>query len=194
MVVTDAADVCAGLADEANAATLYSLLLPYEQQHIIAHALAPYHGPVSLTLGRLAKVLGDPTTAVEHLRSARESAEDLHALPTKAYVLAELAGLEPIRSRTRRELAAGALNLAGRLGMAPLVDQVEALLWSGDGRPVLTQREAEVAGLVAQSLSNAEIARRLTLSERTVENHVSRTLTKLNLTSRTALALWHERR
>lgn len=54
---------------------------------------------------------------------------------------------------------------------------------------MLTPREAEVTGLVAQGLSNAGITRRLTLSERTVENHVSRILTKLNLTSRTALAL-----
>ena len=139
-------------------------------------------------------MLGDPTTAVEHLRSARQGAEDLHALPTKAYVLAELAALEPIRSRMRRELAAVALELAKRLGMAPLVDQVEALLRSGDSDSVLTPREAEVTALVAQGLSNAAIARRLSLSERTVENHVSRILIKVDLTSRTALAVWHERR
>ena len=194
MTVVDAADVCAWLADEANAAALYEILLPYEHLHVFAHAHAPYQGPVGLALGRLARVLGDVNMAGEHLRSTRGRAEKLHALPTKAYVLAELAAIAPIRSRARRELADDALELAGRLGMAPLVDQIEALRASGDGDPVLTPREAEVTALVAQGLSNAAIARRLFLSERTVENHVSRTLSKLNLNSRTALALWHERR
>jgi DNA-binding CsgD family transcriptional regulator len=194
MMVADAADVCAWLSDESHAATLYATLLPYEHQHIIPHAHTPYEGPVGLALGRLARVLGDLTTAGKHLRSTLAAAEGLHALPAKAYVLAELAAVEPARSRARREHADGALDLARRLGMAPLVDQVEALLGPGEGDPPLTPREAEVTALVAQGLSNAAIARRLSLSERTVENHISRILLKLDLTSRTALALWHERR
>ena len=109
-------------------------------------------------------------------------------------MLAELAAVEPIRSRARREHADAALEVARRLGMAPLVDQVEALLGPREGDPLLTPRETEVTALVAEGLSNAAIARRLTLSERTVENHVSRILLKLDLTSRTALAVWHERR
>ena len=139
-------------------------------------------------------MLGDLTAADEHLRSTLARAEEVHALPSKAYVLAELAAVEPTRSRARREHAHGALELARRLGMAPLVDQLDALLGSGEGDPVLTPREAEVTALVAQGMSNAAIARQFTLSERTVENHISRILSKLNLTSRTALALWHERR
>lgn len=194
MAVTDAADVCVWLVDEPNSATLYRLLLPYEDHHVVANAHAPYQGPVSLALGRLARVLGDLSMAAEHLRFARDSAEDLHALPTKAYVLAELAALEPIRSRKRRELAAVALELVERLGMAPLAEQVDALLGRADGLALLSPREAEVTRLVSEGLTNAQIARRLTLSERTVENHVSRILNKLDLRSRTALALWHERR
>ncbi|MBK9477054.1 MAG: response regulator transcription factor [Tetrasphaera sp.] len=80
------------------------------------------------------------------------------------------------------------------MGLAPLIDQASALLGSGEGDLVLTAREAEVTALVAQGMSNAAIARQFTFSERTVENHISRTLSKLHLTSRTALALWYQRR
>jgi len=194
MAIADGAEVCAWLEDESGAARLHATLLPYEHQHVIPHAYAPYQGPVGLALGRLARMLGDPVAAGEHLRSTLARAEEIHALPWKAYVLAELAALEPARSRARREHADRALELARRLGMAPLVDQLETLLGPGQGDPVLTPREAEVTALVARGLSNAAIARHFTLSERTVENHVSRILSKLNLTSRTALALWHERR
>jgi len=51
----------------------------------------------------------------------------------------------------------------------------------------LTRREAEVADLLAEGLSNAAIAEQLTLSQRTVEHHVSAVLTKLDVPSRHAV-------
>jgi DNA-binding CsgD family transcriptional regulator len=53
---------------------------------------------------------------------------------------------------------------------------------------VLTARELEVAWLVADGLTNAELARKLTISPRTAAVHVSNILTKLSLSSRTQVA------
>ena len=52
--------------------------------------------------------------------------------------------------------------------------------------PELSDREREVLDLVARGLDNAQIARRLTLSPKTVRNHVSSVLTKLGLPDRSA--------
>lgn len=54
----------------------------------------------------------------------------------------------------------------------------------------LTQRESEIARLVADGLTNREIADSLTLSVRTVETHVDRILNKLGFHNRTRLASW----
>ena len=54
----------------------------------------------------------------------------------------------------------------------------------------LTEREREVVRLVAQGRSNAEIARELVISDKTVKTHVSNILSKLNLEDRTQLAIY----
>jgi DNA-binding NarL/FixJ family response regulator len=53
----------------------------------------------------------------------------------------------------------------------------------------LTEREIDVLRLIAQGLSNSDIAKRIYLSEGTVRNHVSAILSKLNLADRTQAAV-----
>ncbi|MGQ4599819.1 protein kinase domain-containing protein [Nocardia sp. R6R-6] len=54
----------------------------------------------------------------------------------------------------------------------------------------LTKREREVAELIAEGLTNKEIASRLVISPRTAQGHVEHLLTKLEFTSRTQIAAW----
>ncbi len=54
---------------------------------------------------------------------------------------------------------------------------------------LLTQREREVAALVARGLSNRGIADELVVSSRTVEHHLESIFRKLSLSKRTQLAL-----
>ncbi|WP_218027381.1 LuxR family transcriptional regulator, partial [Nocardia vaccinii] len=60
---------------------------------------------------------------------------------------------------------------------------------SGPG-VVLTKRERQIADLVAQGLSNKQIAAKLVISQRTAEGHVEHILTKLGFTSRAQIAAW----
>ena len=61
------------------------------------------------------------------------------------------------------------------------------------GRSPLTDREMEVAALVAEGLTNKEVATRLGLSVRTAENHVLNVMNKLGLDNRAQVAAWFTR-
>jgi len=64
---------------------------------------------------------------------------------------------------------------------------------SAKAASALTPRELDVLKLVAQGLSNTEIAQRLILSEHTVHRHLANILRKLDLSSRAAAAAWGTR-
>jgi DNA-binding NarL/FixJ family response regulator len=60
------------------------------------------------------------------------------------------------------------------------------------GKPDITElslRETEVLKLIAEGLANKQISARLSLSEKTVKNHISRIFSKLNISARTQAAV-----
>jgi DNA-binding NarL/FixJ family response regulator len=64
---------------------------------------------------------------------------------------------------------------------------------AGEAFPALTPREAEVLELLAQGMSNDEIAGRLVLSTGTVKSHVKHVLGKLGVSNRSAAAARYRR-
>ncbi len=94
--------------------------------------------------------------------------------------------------RYNKAFEAGAnLDREGAVGLALGKKVARDARPATDRRPdPLGKREREVATLIAEGLSNKEIATRLFLSERTVETHVYNILNKLGFNSRVSIASW----
>jgi DNA-binding CsgD family transcriptional regulator len=151
-----------------------------------------------LAAGRVRAVEGDERGAA-HLKRALERLAELD-LPLEA----ARAQLELARALARGAPEAAvaeagpALASFERLGATRDADAASGLLRqlgaAGRGFPKrsggLTQRETEVLSLVAEGMSNAEIAERLWISRRTAEHHVANILSKLGLRSRAEAAAY----
>jgi predicted ATPase/DNA-binding CsgD family transcriptional regulator len=91
------------------------------------------------------------------------------------------------------------VNRLWKAGSRLTVDDAIALAFGrtrprSSGALGISEREFDVVRLVAEGLSNKEIARRLHVSVRTVESHVRHVLTKTGLVNRTQLATWTRER
>jgi DNA-binding NarL/FixJ family response regulator len=82
-------------------------------------------------------------------------------------------------------------------GGAPLHPRVGAILLDvrRDGTPLsaLTDRQLEVLSLVCEGLANKQIARRLTITERSVKSHLTAIFDRIGVQDRTQAALWATR-
>jgi len=90
--------------------------------------------------------------------------------------------------RVIKAAAAGQVQLSPQAA-ARLMREVR----TPDSPESLTERETEVLRLLAEGLSNKEIAQELVIGEKTVKTHVSNILAKLNIRSRTQAALYAAR-
>jgi DNA-binding NarL/FixJ family response regulator len=167
--------------------------------HYVGHRLDPDHPWRRLLGAQLAEAEGAVDDAIAGYEAA---AETLGAAPK---ILAGHRG-------TAHVGAAANLVRAGRLDEARVhaaeaarhlarwrgwrVEQLRAVerrLGIGDevaGPESLTPREREVAGLLAEGLTNSQLAERLYISPRTAAVHVSNLLSKLGMGSRTEVAAW----
>ena len=151
-------------------------------------------------LGRALVATGDPDGAAAHLERAFEAFGrlelPLEACRTRLLLARVIAASEPEAAIAE---ARGALASLEGLGAARDADAAAAFLRtlgvraarSGPrGVGLLTKRELEVLGLLGEGLSNPQIAERLFLARKTVENHVASVLWKLGLSGRAEAAAY----
>jgi DNA-binding NarL/FixJ family response regulator len=119
------------------------------------------------------------------LSASGEQADVLEAVKAGATgYLVKSASAPELIDAVRRTAAGEAVFTPG---LAGLVLGEYRRTATDDGAPRLTERETEVLRLVAKGLTSKQVAERLVLSHRTVENHVQNTLTKLQLHNRVEL-------
>jgi ATP/maltotriose-dependent transcriptional regulator MalT len=159
---------------------------------------APLRATANLVDGRLASALADHRRARSLLEDAVDGFER-SAMPFEAAgARTELATLLAAIGRTAEattelERTCDALDALGAVGAAARARRLRDAFFRGRGTASLTRREREVVALVAEGLTNRQIAERLVVSEHTIHRHVTNILRKLDLPSRTAAAAYAAR-
>jgi DNA-binding CsgD family transcriptional regulator len=152
-----------------------------------------------LYTGIAAAFLGDFDRAVLDIQNAADDNSRSGAVALALVARQELAEVLARRQagadlEHARRLASAVLAEARRLGMRPFAERASALLGGLPRRRLkseqLTPRELQVARLLADGLTNRQVAVRLGISEKTAENHVDNILGKLGFASRAQVAAW----
>jgi DNA-binding CsgD family transcriptional regulator len=177
-------------------------------ERALAHATEPRQ-PLALLgahslLGELDTAAGSYEAADQHLQAALDLANACAAPYERALILLALADLRLAKHEDAevQPPLEEARVIFSELGAVPALRRANALAaaLAERSRPEpaysagLTQREAEVLGLLAAGRSNKEIAAELFLSERTVERHITTIYRKIGVhrrTEATAYALRH---
>ncbi len=150
---------------------------------------SPHHGLALAFADRLEGLLtNDPSLVLA-------AATQLDTIGTP--LLARQTRLEWAELTGDRDTLPDAIAEFDKVGAAPWADRARQharslglRVASARSSGVLTNRETQVVRLLGDGLSNADIAARLYLSERTVETHLRNAYSKLSMSSRVALARW----
>ncbi len=149
----------------------------------------------------LALAAGDPARTLR-LAAAAEALRDAIRAPLarRWHAVVRSLVVEPAQAALSPELAEVAWAEGQRLGVDQAVAYALAEPGLGPaegggaesmpGTAPLSRREREVALLVARGLTNRQVARQLVIAERTVEGHLERIRGKLDVHSRTQIAVW----
>jgi DNA-binding CsgD family transcriptional regulator len=183
-----------------GAPAIYAALEPFADELSVSTAgQAASLGSVSRYLGQMAALMGDwDRVEIDFARAMRRNLETgarAELAETRFDWATALLRHGHARDRERASAMLDAsVRGASELGMEPLrVRAAAALAALRGGRSPLTERELEVAALVAEGLTNKEVASRLKLSVRTAENHVLNVMNKLGLDNRAQVAAWFTR-
>ncbi|UGT38876.1 AAA family ATPase [Nocardia yamanashiensis] len=197
------ARIAAAIGDLDAVRFFHGRLSPWRGRHITCTAGSL--GPVELTLAVCAIALGEGDKAAAELTAAATACVGSGA----AGYAVEIACLQAEVARGSGDHTAAtafaepAVSAAHALGMIPWAERLCAVLEppqpvarlrAADAPPPaaapLSEREWQVAVLVAAGATNRAIARELVISERTAQNHVQHILTKLGFGSRSRIAAW----
>ena len=182
------------------APAIYGALSPFAEELGTSSALAvASFGSVSRYLGQMATLMRDwSQVELDFARAMRRNMETGargEVAETRFDWATALMRHGLARDRERAiAMFEAATRAATELRMEPLRRRAEdALAILKSGPSPLTARELEVAALVAEGLTNKEVAVRLRLSVRTAENHVLNVMNKLGLDNRAQVAAWYAR-
>ena len=175
-------DVVAVAADGNQALARFPAARP---QVVVLDLQIPGPNGVEVT-SRVVEV--DPSARVLILSASGEQADVLEAVKAGATgYLVKSASREELLDAVRRVAAGDTVFTPGLAGLVLGEFRRMAEPASSLGESQLTERETEVLKMVAKGLSYKQIAARLVLSHRTVQNHVQNTLRKLHMHNRVEL-------
>jgi DNA-binding NarL/FixJ family response regulator len=175
-------DVVAVAADGRQALARFAATRP---QVVVLDLQIPEPDGVAVT-GRLTEQ--DPDVRVLVLSASAEQGDVLAAVTAGATgYLVKSASREELLAAVRRVADGVPVFTPGLAGLVLGEFQRRSEAPPDPGEPRLTDRETEVLRMVAKGMSYRQIAERLVLSHRTVQNHVQNTLRKLQMHNRVEL-------